>query len=968
MRDRFEKIPNNGTKLLEGPDYREDPDLLAWAHESGSTGSPTPLPSDFARFTTPENGRVPTANLHIQVVPTQDFHCLTFMWPIDDSQHPSLAALADYQWESKPFDFLSGLIGHEGEGSLHSELSLRRNLVSATSAGLGSMGSYGGHPCYQLSFTLTNEAAPGAHEGGLEEYERGTVHEIAAVVAQYLAMLRREVRDAVADAATDNLRPLWDEARALRAATYKYQPVAPAADTALHLSERLLDRQRMGLRRERVVDVVPPPPPISELLAYDYLYYKYSSHDLQAVVDFLSDAAGLVLVSSSPFFATCPDVVTEQWFGASYRARDHIRPETLALFAAEGAAPAPNLHLPPLNPFVPTDVTVVPRPAGKTLEDYDPCEPPVLIEQPHDPAAAHPLYRVYFKPENFDLPKADVNLRLYSGWVAGDGDGETPASGLDIDARNRVSALRHRREALLSLWVGCFLKEVNESLLYPAAEADLTVSVSPFLRGLDVAVGGFSQKLPLFLSTLTAKLVEYGRAGPSRVDIFNQIKDLSVRVYKTALTKRGPMDVADELVDTTLLSGSRKGRDATESRAAAALRVLEGIAFEDVRGLDPVAQIATGGAVYVEGVAQGNFAGAGAVREMVEGFMRALFRGGPAPFGPRARLPSNLGTMDVVNSVRSPCVVLRRSGVDPDNRHNVASLHVYVGGPVAATYDADGVGREADLTQKALTAVIGQMISKPFFNELLGKQQLGYIVWAYDDSGASFPAGSRLKFIVESETPAEEVKRRIDAFIRDHVPRIFDLPAASGGGGDDPSGDTGTPGAPRDAPGARATPDERGPNTEAACDEGQPGADADGDEADGDAEAAPTSPFETFMDTKRSLVDICTRKPKSMAEDSLAYHEVADRRFQFDSSKRLADTLETGISWEEVRAFVRDKLLAPPAAGGAPRIYCLIDSIAAQSPATAGQASAPPAVAGLTPDEIEELRRGATFVDRNRSL
>ena len=66
-----------------------------------------------------------------RIVPVRDHHTLSITWQLPPQQE---------NWESKPYDFIGHLLGHEGEGSILSVLKKKAWAVSCF-AGVG----YGGY-------------------------------------------------------------------------------------------------------------------------------------------------------------------------------------------------------------------------------------------------------------------------------------------------------------------------------------------------------------------------------------------------------------------------------------------------------------------------------------------------------------------------------------------------------------------------------------------------------------------------------------------------------------------------------------------------------------------------------------------------------------------------------------------------------------------------------------------------------
>lgn len=103
----------------------------------------------------------------VQIQPQATQRQLQLLFPIDDYRA---------QYHAKPLSYLGNLVGHEGEGSLLSELKAQ-GLVESLAAGSG-LGSRGG-ALFSVSVTLT--------EDGLAQYDR-----VAQMLFAYMDMLRAQ--------------------------------------------------------------------------------------------------------------------------------------------------------------------------------------------------------------------------------------------------------------------------------------------------------------------------------------------------------------------------------------------------------------------------------------------------------------------------------------------------------------------------------------------------------------------------------------------------------------------------------------------------------------------------------------------------------------------------------------------------------------------------------------------------------
>ena len=102
-----------------------------------------------------------------RIVPLRDRHKLVMNWPLPcQAQH----------WKGKPYDFISHLMGHEGEGSLLSYFR-EQNWATGCSAGVGDDQQASSHWMFTFSVSLS--------QNGAKEWKR-----VVDSIYQYLGMLR----------------------------------------------------------------------------------------------------------------------------------------------------------------------------------------------------------------------------------------------------------------------------------------------------------------------------------------------------------------------------------------------------------------------------------------------------------------------------------------------------------------------------------------------------------------------------------------------------------------------------------------------------------------------------------------------------------------------------------------------------------------------------------------------------------
>ena len=275
------------------------------------------------------------------VVPVKDLRQLNILFPTNDL-HP--------YYKTSPGHYLGHLIGHEGKGSLLSELK-SLGWVN-TLVGGQKMGSKG-FAFFIVNVDLTVEG---------EEH----VDDIITLVFQYLRMLRE----------IGPLEWIFDECKNLNAMQFRFKDKERPQSYTCNLSSRLHDY------------------PMEEALSGGYLQSEWKPELITQVLDNLVPERMTVTVISQKW----TDVATESetWYGTKYKS-EAIPKEKIDLWSK--VERHERLHLPDKNEFIPTRFELVKR------EDVtDKC--PFIIKET-------PLSMLWFKQDDeFLLPKASINIRF----------------------------------------------------------------------------------------------------------------------------------------------------------------------------------------------------------------------------------------------------------------------------------------------------------------------------------------------------------------------------------------------------------------------------------------------------------------------------------------------------------------------------------------------------------------------------
>lgn len=277
------------------------------------------------------------------VVPVKDLRSLNITWGI-----PDLTAL----YRAGPGSYLGHLLGHEGPGSLLSELKARgwvNTLVGGQKSGSKGFGFF------VVNVDLTEE--------GIEH-----VDDIIQLVFQYLALLRAEGPQ----------EWVWRECQDLNTMQFRFKdkerPQGYVCGLAGHLHYY----------------------PLEEVLTGGYLLTEWRPDLITDLLDKLTPAAVRVAVVGQQFADRCSR--EEEWYGAKFHTEKLEEGKVAAWAAVELDS---RLSLPEKNHFIPTDFTVVARDEGAAAH-------PTILHR-------DAMGRLWFKQDDeFLLPKTCINVELKS--------------------------------------------------------------------------------------------------------------------------------------------------------------------------------------------------------------------------------------------------------------------------------------------------------------------------------------------------------------------------------------------------------------------------------------------------------------------------------------------------------------------------------------------------------------------------
>ncbi|XP_055534870.1 nardilysin isoform X2 [Wyeomyia smithii] len=221
-------------------------------------------------------------------------------------------SIKDY--EVKPVDYISYLLGYEGKNSLTSYL---RNRTLASEVQTGA--SYGFEKnslftLFTVSVTMT--------DNGLDNIE-----DILRAIYSYVRMLKR----------SGPVEWLYEELKEIEATSFRYRKEKDASDNV----EELVVNMRYY--------------PSKDIITGSELYFRYNPEEIQTVIDNLNLPNFNIMISSTKPYKGISYDRKEKWFGTEYTCQD-IPQEWRDLW--NNTPIIPELQLQDRNPYISTDFTI----------------------------------------------------------------------------------------------------------------------------------------------------------------------------------------------------------------------------------------------------------------------------------------------------------------------------------------------------------------------------------------------------------------------------------------------------------------------------------------------------------------------------------------------------------------------------------------------------------------------------------
>jgi len=560
--------------------------------------------------------------LDMYIKPVKEIRELRFTFPL-----PEIIS----QYQHKPVQLLSNLIGHEGDGSILALLK-KKGWAESLSAGRS----------LSTRHASTMVVGIGLTKSGLLHQE-----EITSILMEYIDLIRT-------NGIPDYIK---EEQKMLNEMTFRFQEHGPISNYTTRLSSNMLIF------------------PVEDTIYGDYRSEPASEELMRKYLSGLT-ADNMLRVLIAPGVDTD---TTDPWYGTEIKIRpsDYQKPETSEWTGA--------LHLPKANPFVPENLETAPGEASDT---------PELV-------ASENGYQLWYYPEHeFDAPRAQVLISI-----------KVPE--IKESAEQRVLARLYART----------VTEALNTYSYPASLAGLNYRLSATSDGLEIAVGGYFDKLPVLLEQIFTEMKNMDISGEE----FNRYQASLIRALENNLKARPYQRTLADLKNW-IIEPSFSDTDLLPVVKSATKEALEQFAAQ----LGNTLSVTT----YVHGTLSAESA------ENIGAITQKYY-------------PANTVTDADSRLLKAPAGQYQQAVVQ-DHPDKVMTLYLQ--------------GSDTSDMARAEAGLLAQMISSPYYQYMRTEQQLGYIVFATAYPQKSVPG---LLFIVQSPTATpEEMINHSRIFFRDYEGKL----------------------------------------------------------------------------------------------------------------------------------------------------------------------------------------------------
>ncbi|KAJ3020429.1 UNVERIFIED_CONTAM: Insulinase (Peptidase M16) [Siphonaria sp. JEL0065] len=482
---------------------------------------------------------------------------------------------------------------------------------------------------------------------------------------------------------TEVLDWVYEENAIMSNLAFKYQEKIDAASYVSSLAQSMHDYEK------------------PDILCGPYLMNEFDPVLIKSMIDLLQvDSVRLMLVAFSAVAAE--DCQIAPWYGTEFKVEPISESLLKSLKTLERNS---SLFIPRVNPFIPHKFDII---SAETTMDVS--EHPRIIKET-------PTTRFWFLLDTtYKVPRTSITLFI----------------------KSPVAYASPRFAVITHLYCDLVTDALNQQS-YLAEMADLSFALNVTVEGIMLSVGGYSDKLGMFMETVIQAMVSLVIV-PER---FTFVKEELSRCYSNFEIENPDQHASYFL---TWILQEKLWTDAEK---------LQEIAFitpEDIASFFPTLL----NPVHIEAFSHGTLDKAKSLKliEMVE---TAFGSGsGLRPIPAYARFnTTRTHTLPPHSSL-----TYRRLLPNTDNVNNAVEVYIQFGHPSRPVV--------------AKASLLDQIISEPCFDVLRTKEQLGYVAWC----GPRFATGMCGFLVhVQSEKHPNHVESRIMAFlesVRDIISGLSD--------------------------------------------------------------------------------------------------------------------------------------------------------------------------------------------------
>ncbi|XP_063896410.1 nardilysin [Helicoverpa armigera] len=436
---------------------------------------------------------------------TPEFRSIYYVKPVGDTTEVHLtwcmrSLLSEY--ESKPHQYISYLLGHEGKGSL---LSYLRKKVWA-------LGIYTGNSESGIDYTSMYSLF--STQVVLTKAGLDHVDEVLEAIFSYINMLKQ----------IGPSERIYDEIKTIEETSFRFEEESQPAEYVETLSENM--------------HFYPP----EHFITGDRLYYKYDPKGITDLLDCMrADTVNIMILSNKHSTPINYDT-KERWFGTEYKKMD-IPDKWLRRWLT--VDPYDNFYLPEKNIYITTDFSLVqPDPVyvetakelGVDLKNSSVKDIHKRVDNSNKNSKILSHGDLIATVNNFrlDQPNLIRKNRHMELWYKPDFKFRFPTALLYFYFISPLSLKSPRDSCLLDLWTDVLQQGLKEEV-YPANMADLSHSLYVGDKGLTMKVTGYSQNLHLLVELITREMRSSTRNLTSAM--FEAVREVRARTYHNVLIK-----------------------------------------------------------------------------------------------------------------------------------------------------------------------------------------------------------------------------------------------------------------------------------------------------------------------------------------------------------------------------------------------------------------------------------------------